>query len=160
MINRPENNGSWSLRFWANLRGIVILLIVAVVVVNAWVTIRSSLQDTKITKLSLNVSREAGFESKASRCGDCPQIGDMYTIILAGGESGEIPSIHVYVSDRYVTSCEECRVLYFVAHDIGKFYVVGSSRPRHCQINTISLDTIMASALNCGSVEYSSFDVR
>lgn len=111
-------------------------------------------------KLSIHVSRSAGANSLASRCSDCSQPGDTYTVVLWGGESGSLTSIYTFVNDRYVTSCDDCRAMSFIVHDIGRFYVVGSSRPQHCQINTISLDALIASAMNCGSVEYSSFDVR
>jgi hypothetical protein len=163
MTQRPESGGSRWPRRILDLVGRS-LFTGAAIALYVWIShhVETTQPALSAEQLSMRISHEQGAESKASRCGDCPQIGDKYTAVVWGGESsGATTAIYVYVNDRPVTSCEGCRALSFVVRDIGKYYVVAASRTQSCQVaDTRSFDALMASFMRCGHVENQSFDVR
>lgn len=143
------------------------LLIGMIIAAYSWVNQRMMAPSSSETKeFSMRVTQELGPKSKASRCaGDCAQMEDTYTATVWGGSTEHRTSIYAYIegyqTDRLVTACDGCESLAFVLHSVGKYHIVGLSKPRQCSIDQKSLDRLISSARFCGgSVEHSSFEVR
>lgn len=113
-------------------------------------------------KFSIRVSYEMGPESKASRCaGDCSQPGDIYTAVIAhSGPPENTTSIYMFDESRFLALCWDCTMLSYTVQHIGKLHVIGSSVSRQCKVDRSSMDNLAASLQKCGTIEYSSFDIR
>ncbi len=152
---QPERNSMWLKRALNQVgRAVFVCMIIALY---TWM---SHCAESKSSNLSMRVTRSMGPESELSRCGDCPQIGDTYTIVVWGVVPPDNSSIYVFSSsdNRIVVSCDDCTILTFVVNTIGKFDVIGASY--RCPIDKRSLDSLILSVQRCGVYEHSTYQIR
>lgn len=156
MVPLESNGRRWSKRAAAILGRA--LFVCMIIVAYTWIDHRL---DSNSGKFSMRLSHEQGPENRASRCpGDCSQIGDTYTAITSGGSSDSITSIYAFVQNRLLAACEDCTILSIVIQSVGKFDIVGALHTKRCTVDKSNFDSLAASAMRCGAIEYSSFEVR
>lgn len=159
MAKRPDSGSQWARRVLGLIKQA--LFVCTIIALYTW--LNHWMVSTSAQKFSMRISREQGETSKASRCGECLQMGDTSKISVWGdsGATDFTTEIYVFYHDKPLLACSDCRTLVFKIPAVGHYQIMGLLRPRNCQVDISSLDAISASAAYCSTTfNHSSFNVQ